>query len=326
MSSEPLPYHKPVLLEETLSLLELKPGDCALDATLGGGGHSEAMLKAVQPYGTLVALDRDTDAIAEASKRLEPLVNKARLLLLHTPFGAMEEALRSNDATHDLRFDGIVFDLGVSSHQLDTERGFSFRRDEPLDMRMDTTANTPTAADILAEYSEEQLAHILWEYGEERWSRRIAQRIVAERNQSGAIRTTGQLVKIIEDSIPRAKWPKEIHVATRGFMGLRIVVNNEIAELQKGLSSAFHRLQSGGVLAVMSYHSLEDRIVKQMFAEWTGRTPSPSGMSLAALQPDQNLQPAATALTRKPLTATEAETKVNPRARSAKLRAIRLNG
>jgi 16S rRNA (cytosine1402-N4)-methyltransferase len=280
-------------------------------------------MEKLNPGGTLVALDRDTEAIAAASRRLSLLDYAVSFLPIHTGFGEMESALTATDRTRGLQFDGALFDLGVSSHQLDTARGFSFRRDEPLTMRMDAGARSgKTAADLLAESSEAEIARILWEYGEERWAKRIAQRIVERRRQGEALTTTGQLASLIESSIPRAAWPKDIHVATRSFQALRIAVNEELGQLKAGLAAALERLKPNGRLVVISYHSLEDRIVKQMFARWSGRIPSAPGFSPAAFLPSEPTTAKAALLTRKSVVPTEEEIARNPRARSARLRAL----
>ncbi len=319
-------YHRPVLLDETLAYLAPKPGEIMFDATLGGGGHSAALLAAIRPGGVLIGLDQDQDALDAARTRFGNLENRdesASIILLHTPFGKLEAALMANSVTQNVRLDGALFDLGVSSHQLDAARGFSFRRDEPLNMRMDAAPDAgPTVADLLRTESETEIARFLWEYGEERWSRRIAQRIVAQRQREPIV-TTGQLTALVEAAIPRGAWPRDIHVATRTFQGLRIAVNDELGQLRDGLEAALNRMKPGARLVVISYHSLEDRIVKQLFASHAGRSPSAPGMSPAAfLPPAPSLEPPVSILTRKPIAPTEAEVARNPRARSAKLRAV----
>lgn len=306
-------------MDEALHLLNVAPGKIVLDATLGGAGHSQAIAEAITPGGTLIGMDRDTDALAEAETRLKPQREHLSIILLHSSFGNLDFAMETEARTKGVRLDGALFDLGVSSHQLDTARGFSFRRDEPLDMQMDATAGRSAAA-LIAEASEAELTRILTDYGEERWARRIAQNIVAQRAKQ-PIATTAQLAGIVERSIPRAAWPKDIHVATRTFQGIRIAVNDELGQLEAGLNAAFGRLRSGGRLVVISYHSLEDRIVKQAFAAWAGRTPSAPGSSPAAfLTPAA--EPVALLITRKPVPPTPEEIVRNPRARSARLRAI----
>ncbi len=316
------PYHVPVLLKEALTLLALKPGNTALDATVGGGGHSEAIARQISPGGTLVGLDFDVEAIVAARLRLTVHAD-VRTILVQTGFGELEAALSVQENTSGTRFDGVLFDLGVSSHQLDTARGFTFRRDEPLDMRMNAAdSSRSTAAELLAAADEPEIARILWEYGDEHWSRRIAQRIVDRRKKGSRIETTAQFAALIEQSIPRRAWPRDIHVATRSFQALRIVVNDELGQLRAGLAEAVERLAPNGRLVVISYHSLEDRIVKQMFAALAGRAPYVPGSSPAALLPAPRLAAKAVLLTRKPVVPTDVETASNPRARSAKLRAL----
>lgn len=306
-------------MNEALHYLNVAPGKIVLDATLGGAGHSQAIAQAIAPNGILIGLDRDSDALTEAAMRLAPLREHLSIILLHSPFGNLDFALEAEEQTKGTLLDGALFDLGVSSHQLDTARGFSFRRDEPLDMQMDATAGRSAAA-LIADASEAELTRILTEYGEERWAKRIAQNIVAQR-QKQPILTTAQLTGIVERSVPRAAWPKDIHVATRTFQGIRIAVNDELGQLETGLKAAFKRLRSGGRLVVISYHSLEDRIVKQTFASWAGRTPSAPGSSPAAfLKPES--EPVAIQITRKPVSPAPEEIARNPRARSARLRAI----
>jgi len=316
-------YHAPVLLTETLDLLHPQPGETMLDATLGGGGHSLEIAQRLSPGGTLIGLDRDPEALQVARARLQPLQDSVSIILVHTDFGKLETALNAQVGGDVAFLDGTLFDLGVSSHQLDAARGFSFRRDEPIDLRMDTTPGaTRTGAELLAEASEAEIARILWEYGEERWARRIAHTLVEQRRKGSPVETTGRLAALVAESVPRAAWPRDIHVATRTFQALRIAVNDELGQLERGLKAALMRLKPGGRAVVLSYHSLEDRIVKQMFAKAAGRTPSAPGYSPAAFQstPISDL-PRLTLLTRKPVVPTETEIALNPRARSAKLRA-----
>ncbi|HLV80839.1 MAG TPA: 16S rRNA (cytosine(1402)-N(4))-methyltransferase RsmH [Chthonomonadaceae bacterium] len=317
-------YHEPVLLAETLRLLAPKPGETMLDSTLGGGGHSAALAQALSPGGTLIGLDRDPEALQAARIRLEPFRSSLTIILIYTEFSKLEVALEQTEGAQGLQLDGVLFDLGVSSHQLDTARGFSFRRDEPLDMRMDAASGAPTAADLLATASEPELARILLEYGEERFARRIVRALIERRRSRDPVRTTGQLVEVVARAVPRAAWPRDLHVATRTFQALRIAVNDELGQLQEGLAAAVERLNPGGRIAVISYHSLEDRIVKQAFARWAGRAPSVPGSSPAAfLPPPEDAEPTLTLLTRKPIVPTAEEIARNPRARSARLRAAR---
>ena len=314
-------YHEPALSAEVLQYLAPQPGETILDATLGGGGHSALIAKEISPGGTLVGMDRDADALESAGARLANLATHTDIILLRSPFGKLNFAFEADERTRNRKIDGVLFDLGVSSHQLDSERGFSFRRDEPLDMRMDRE-NGLSAAEFLAESDEAEIARVLFEYGEERASRRIARRIVERRERGEPIETTGQLAALVEGSIPRAAWPREIHVATRTFQGLRIAVNDELGQLQSGLDAAIAKLNPGGRIVVLSYHSLEDRIVKQTFAKEAGKTGGAPGSSPAAFLPAQT-NPILDILTRKPVSPTDAEIARNPRSRSARLRAAK---
>jgi 16S rRNA (cytosine1402-N4)-methyltransferase len=287
--------HTPVLVAEVLDLLRPRPGGRYLDATIGLGGHAAALLDAAGPGATLMGLDRDAEALAKARERLAACGTRVRLI--HGRYEAMAELLAPQDS-----FDGILFDLGLSSAQLDEgERGFAFAHDGPLDMRMDRSQGE-TAADLLARLSEEELADLIFRFGEDRWSRRIARRI-AEAREVEPIRTTGALAQVIARAIPRARWPRGIHPATRSFQALRIAVNEELAGLAAALETAVERLAPEGRLVAISFHSLEDRIVKQ-----TWRRLAAAGC--------------AHILTKRPITPGEAEAAANPRSRSAKLRAI----
>ena len=314
-------YHEPVMPAEVLQYLAPRPGETLLDATLGGGGHSALIAGRIGPGGTLIGLDRDRDALEAAGKRLANLATHVDIILLRSDFGKLNFAIEADERAKNLKLDGALFDLGVSSHQLDTRRGFSFRRDEPLDMRMDAETGRG-AAQFLAEESEAEIARILFEYGEERASRRIARRLVERRQRGEPVQTTAQLAALVEGSIPRAAWPRDIHVATRTFQGLRIAVNDELGQLQRGLDAAIARLNPGGGIVVISYHSLEDRIVKQTFARGAGKTGGAPGSSPAAFLPS-NAEPILEIITRKPAASTETEVARNPRARSARLRAAR---
>jgi 16S rRNA (cytosine1402-N4)-methyltransferase len=310
-------YHIPVLLNECLALLQPVPGKAMLDATLGGGGHSVAIAQRLQPGGVLIGLDRDPEALAAADARFSALQPDSTIILFQTPFGKLDQALEGDLRTCNLKLDGILFDLGVSSHQLDAARGFSFRRDEPVDMRMSRESGE-SAAELLAKSSARELERIFHDYGEERWARKIAQSLVERRSKGERIETTGQLADLVERAVPRAAWPKDIHVATRVFQALRIAVNDELGQLEAGLQAAIRRLTPGGRVAVISYHSLEDRIVKHTFAAAAGQTPSAPGSSPAAFLP--TVKPTMELVTRKPIVPTDAEVARNPRARSAKLR------
>jgi 16S rRNA (cytosine1402-N4)-methyltransferase len=289
------PTHAPVMVAETVTLLEPSRGGLFVDCTVGLGGHTRALLEAGATR--VLGLDRDPAALALAAASLPAWGD--RIELVHADFRELGSVL---DARNVHEVDGALADLGVSSMQFDTAgRGFSFRRDEPLDMRMDQTQG-PTAADLLADVEEEELANVIFQYGEERFSRRIARRIV-ETRQTAAIATTGQLAQIVRRAVPR-KGYQRIDPATRTFQALRIWVNRELDGLDAFLVEASRRLRAGARLAVITFHSLEDRIVKHVF-----RALAAGEMALRVL-------------TRKPVTPAEAEVARNPRARSAKLRAI----
>lgn len=287
--------HAPVLRAEVLALLQPRPGGRYLDATVGLGGHAEAILQASEPTGTLLGIDRDGEALILAAERLAPFGPRVRLR--QGRHEAMAELVSAEEG-----FDGILFDLGASSLQLDSAaRGFSFGREGPLDMRMDQSGGE-TAADLVNRHPERELADLIFRWGEERWSRKIARAIVEARRQA-PIRTTTALADIVARAIPRGAWPRHIHPATRTFQALRIAVNEELTGLGPALEGAVDLLRPGGRIAAISFHSLEDRIVKQ-----TWRQLAASGRGRI--------------LTKRPVTPGEAEIAANPRARSAKLRAM----
>jgi 16S rRNA (cytosine1402-N4)-methyltransferase len=289
------PRHEPVLLAETLAMLDPSRGGLFVDCTVGLGGHARALLEGGATR--LVGMDRDLDALRLAGEVLGPWGE--RVELVHSDYRKLDSVLQARglDAA-----DGILADLGVSSMQFDADgRGFSFRRDEPLDMRMDRTTG-PTAADLLAEVEAEDLANVIFQYGEERHSRRIARAIVDARRQR-PVTTTGELAQIVRRAVPHRGYQR-IDPATRTFQALRIWVNRELDGLDAFLGSAAARLRKGGRLAVISFHSLEDRIVKHGFR------------ALAAGNDALRL------LGRKPISPGDEEVSRNPRARSAKLRGI----
>ena len=298
--------HLPVLLAEVLSSLALKPGGIYLDGTFGAGGYTRAILDGA-PDIRVLALDRDPDAVMAGF----PLVSEmhGRLTLSEANFGRLDQEA---EALRLVPLDGVVLDIGVSSMQLDqAERGFSFRTDGPLDMRM--AQSGPSAADIVNDVDEAELADIIFHYGEERRARQVAKAIIAARAEA-RIETTKQLADIVA-KVVFAK-PGQINPATRTFQGLRIAVNDELGELVSALQAAERILKPGGVLSVVTFHSLEDRIVKQFFAARSGR----GGAS--RFQPDAPREAARFDIAGKwPVTAGEAEIAINPRARSAKLRA-----
>jgi 16S rRNA (cytosine1402-N4)-methyltransferase len=286
--------HTPVLVAETLELLDPQPGQRAVDATLGTGGHAEALLERILPGGRLLGIDRDVDALDVARERLAPFGQAARLI--HGDFrhlGTIVEETGVGAA------DCVLFDLGTSALQLEhTERGFSLTEDGPLDMRMDPTAG-PTAADLIRQWSARDLEQVLRDYGEERYARRIA-RAVAERRRE--LRSTGDLARLIERTVPTRE--RRIHPATRTFQALRMAVNDEPGALAEALETLPQWLAPGGRAAFISFHSGEDRQVKRAFR---------------AYQHEGVVE----RLTRKPLRPSEAEVERNRRARSAKLRVAR---
>lgn len=298
--------HIPVLLAEVIASLALKSGGIYLDGTFGAGGYTRAILAAA-PDIRVLALDRDPDAVLAAFALVNEM--KGRLTLSEANFGRLD---REAEAMHLAPLDGVVLDIGVSSMQLDqAERGFSFRNDGPLDMRM--AQSGPSAADIVNDADEAELADIIYHYGEERRARQVAKAIVTARAQT-RIETTKQLADIVAKVIYTK--PGQIHPATRTFQGLRIAVNDELGELVSALQAAERVLKPGGALSVVTFHSLEDRIVKQFFAARSGR----GGAS--RFQPDAPREAARFDISGKwPVTAGEAEIAANPRARSAKLRA-----
>lgn len=304
--------HIPVLPAEVLRYLAPRPGGVYLDGTVGGGGHAALVLEASAPDGMLIGLDRDPAALAAARERLAPFGGRARLFQRN--FAELEEILAELGIAG---IDGFLLDLGVSSHQLDVgERGFSFQQDAPLDMRMDTTGGE-TAAELVNRLPEEELARIIREYGEERWAKRIAAFIVRARGEA-PIGTTMRLADVIKGAIPRGAWEERLHPATRTFQALRIAVNDELGSLERGLAMGFRLLKSGGRGVVISFHSLEDRIVKNTFRGLAQGCTCPRDFPRCVC----GKTPLVKVLTGKPVMAGDAELKANPRARSAKLRAV----
>jgi 16S rRNA (cytosine1402-N4)-methyltransferase len=305
--------HLSVLPGEVLELLQPQPGGSYLDGTVGGGGHARLLLEASSPDGWLVALDRDPAALAKAAETLRPYAG--RFHLEHANFVDAEEVLARLGMNG---LDGILLDLGVSSHQLDTaERGFSFRQDAPLDMRMDPTRGQ-TAAELLASATVGELRQIFRDYGEERFAGRIARKIVARREIAPLLRTV-ELAELVMDVVPGGRVPARIHPATRVFQALRIAVNGELDHVARGVAAAIDLLKPEGRLAVISFHSLEDRIVKRLFLEEARGCICPPRLPVCQC----GHTPRVALLTRKGIRAGEAELATNPRARSAVLRGIR---
>lgn len=298
------------MADEVVRFLAPKSGGVYVDGTAGGGGHSKYILEASSPDGVLYGFDRDEEALRAASERLSGY--GGRVTLLHGNFAELEDALAEYGVD---RIDGFLLDLGVSSYQLDKgTRGFSFQQDAPLDMRMDVTSGE-TAEFLVNNLSEKDLAKIIRDFGEERWAVRIAKRIVESRRLA-PLKTTMQLVDIIKGSIPRAKWEERIHPATRTFQALRIAVNHELESLEKGLVSGINMLGRGGRIAVISFHSLEDRIVKNTFREFAKGCVCPKSAPICVC----GKAPVLKILTGKPVLPGNDEITANPRSRSAKLR------
>ena len=302
--------HQPVLLREALEALAVRPGGFWVDGTVGAGGHAEAILRATAPEGRLLACDRDAEAFETARRRLASFGE--RVVLRHADYRRLGALL---DEAGVPRVAGILLDLGISSLQLDDPgRGFSFQKDGPLDMRMDRTERT-TAADLVGALAEERLAAILREHGEEKAARRIARALVRERARA-PIATTRRLAEIVA-SVLRVRGPSRIHPATRTFQALRIAVNREIEGLDRLIEEAVTRLEPGGRIAVISFHSLEDRVVKQTLRGLTRRCVCPRDLPVCAcgrpgivrLVGSKALRPSAEEVLR------------NPRSRSARLRA-----
>lgn len=299
------PHHRPVLYHEIIHALRPQSPGRYVDATVGAGGHAWGILEASAPDGQLLALDKDPQALAIASQRLS--IYHPRVILVHASYTQLREELRRIGWT---QVNGIVFDLGVSSMQLDqAERGFSFLGNGLLDMRFDPTTGM-SAADLVNTLSEDKLTELIWRYGEERHARRIAREICRSR----PLRTTLELAQIVERTVGGQR--ERIHPATRTFQALRIAVNHELQALEEALPAAAESLASGGRLAVISFHSLEDRIVKQFFRRESKDCICPPEQPVCICSHRATLRE----ITRKPILPSSEEIETNPRARSAKLR------
>ena len=310
--------HTPVLLAECLEYSNLKPQHTFVDATLGGAGHSFEAAKLIGSGGTLIGIDQDEVALAAARLKLGTLPDdvRPRLELVRGNFGNMDEALLSTEVPG---VDAVLFDLGVSSVQIDTpSRGFSFKENGPLDMRMDPGKQTLTAEEIVKTYNAADLTRIIRSYSDEKWASRIADFIVKARADA-PITESGQLVDVIKAAIPASARRAGGHPAKRTFQALRIEVNSELTVLRRGLDAAVRWLNPGGIIAVISYHSLEDRIVKDMFADFANRCTCPPDIPVCVC----GKQPVLDLTTRKPLLPSAEEIERNPRSRSAKLRVAR---
>ena len=307
--SEPSYTHKPVLLEECIQALAIRPDGIYLDGTLGRAGHSREIARRLTS-GRLICVDRDQAALDAAEERLAPWRDNVELV--HSNFCELDAIL---DGLKLDRVDGMLFDLGVSSPQLDDpSRGFSYMADAPLDMRMDKT-DTLTARTVVNEWPQEELRRILWQYGEERYASAIAGAIVRARDK-GEIATTLQLVDVLRSAMPAAALREKQHPAKRTFQALRIAVNDELTAVDKMVRAAVPRLNAGGRLAVISFHSLEDRIVKNALAEFAKGCTCPPDFPVCVC----GKKPQVKLVNRKPIVSGPAELEENPRARSAKLR------
>ena len=299
--------HRPVLLNEVLEVLNIRPGGVYVDATFGRGGHAEAILQRLGPEGRLMAIDKDPQAVAVAKSKF---ANDPRFSIFHGSFADVGHAVEQAGLSGQV--DGLLLDLGVSSPQLDDgQRGFSFLRDGPLDMRMDTTSGE-SAAQWLAHAKESDIIQVLREFGEERFAKRIARSIV-ETRQEQPIETTAQLAALISEAVP--KHEKEKHPATRSFQAIRIFINRELDDLRQCLDQILDVLREGGRLVVISFHSLEDRIVKRFVRDLARGDDFPSDLPVTADQLNPKMR-----LVGKAVRASLAETAANPRARSAVLR------
>ena len=301
--------HVSVLLDESINGLNIKPDGIYVDGTVGGGGHSFEIAKRLGSEGRLIALDRDPDAIIAASQKLKQFKNAS---VIQCNYSQLREVL---DELHIDKVDGMIMDLGVSSFQLDNEdRGFSYHYDAPLDMRMSKSGIS--AADIVNGYSEKELAKIIFEFGEEKFSRQIASNIVSTRETS-KINTTLELAEIVRNSVPQ-KVRRDKNPCKKTFQAIRIAVNGELDHLSKGIDEAFYSLKTGGRLAVITFHSLEDRLVKQRFAGWCKGCTCPPDFPQCIC----GNKPKGMLINRKPIEAEKEELERNNRSRSAKLRII----
>ncbi|EHU9644890.1 16S rRNA (cytosine(1402)-N(4))-methyltransferase RsmH [Enterococcus faecalis] len=304
--------HYTVLLKETVDGLQVKPDGVYVDCTLGGAGHSEYLLTQLNENGHLYAFDQDQKALAHAKTRLQKYVDKGQVTFIKSNFRNIKEELAEHGVFH---VDGILYDLGVSSPQLDeAERGFSYHQDAPLDMRMDQDAPL-TAREVVNTYSYSELVKIFFRYGEEKFSKQIAREIERVREKQ-PIETTGELVEIIKTAIPAPARRKGGHPAKRIFQAIRIAVNDELGAVEESLEQAIDLLAKNGRISVITFHSLEDRIVKTMFKEYSTVQDLPPGIPVVP----EEFQPELKVITRKPILPSDSELSENNRSRSAKLR------
>jgi len=310
LQKEIMPIHETVLLEETIDYISPKPKGIYVDATIGLGGHSELILRYSDYNSTIIGFDLDEDALTQVKKRFWN--HEERIHLKNINFFNIDNAL---DDMGIYEVDGIIADLGISSFQLEQSgKGFSFMKDEFLDMRMDITLQFK-ASDLVNEMTEEEISTILFKFGEERWAKKISKRIIEERaNQP--IYSSQVLANIVSDAIPRKFHPKRIHPATRTFQALRIAVNSELENLKTFIDKAIECLRPGARIAIISFHSLEDRIVKQKFSKLSSDCICPPGLPVCGCNHRSKLK----IITRSPVTPSKEEIVKNPRSRSAKLR------
>lgn len=292
------PGHQTVLLHEAIQELEISPDDIVVDATLGAAGHAKRIAEKLGPKGTLIGIDADSAAVERAKKALEHF-NTTRIRLIEGNFRNLEALLHTEGIN---TIDKAIFDLGWSGYQLAAGRGFSFQSDEPLLMTYSESVAPFTARDVVNSWSEEDIANVLYGWGEERYARRIARKIL-EARKTRSIETSAQLAALVKDAVPRFYRIGKLHPATKTFQALRIAVNDEIGALREGISAAWKMLSPRGRIAVITFHSIEDREVKRLFREWAA-------------------EGSGTRITKKPIVPANEELRLNPRARSAKLRVI----
>lgn len=307
--------HVSVLLRECIEGLDIKPDGIYVDGTTGGGGHSLEIVKRLDKGGRLIAIDRDTDALKAAAKRLADYSD--RVTFVHSNYSELDNVL---DGLGIDKIDGILMDLGVSSYQLDTaERGFSYMQDAKLDMRMNRD-DSKSAYEVVNKYSEEELRRIIYEYGEEKFARNIAANIVKKRAEA-PIETTLELAELIKASMPKAAREGGHHPAKRTFQAIRIEVNEELAAIPQAIEAAVNHLSEAGRIAIITFHSLEDRLVKQKYAALAAGCTCPREFPICVC----NNKPKINLVNKKPITASDDELEVNPRSRSAKLRVAEKN-